>query len=262
MFRHLILTLLTALLFCSNAIAQEKKPIFVSVFKDHERYLVASNVYKLSWNIFEHAANDAGYSLVTEESSWRGSLQRLKAHKVDLVFAALKSKEREEWAEFTLSLVTGGSGIFTRLDNPANSLEDIDKANSIVGVSSKSLQAQMTLEVGFENIYSSVRRPQLYKMLKEGRIDYIFFGKSVIEYYCVFIDESKSKGCMKQVGPNFKPNQIHAIAAKTNSEMVNVVNDINQSLLKVSKSKTIEQMFTEYGFTKEHYQKWLAIIHP
>ena len=185
-------------------------------------------------------------------------MNRVKGHKVDFVFAAFKTDERSQWASFTHPLMSDGSGIFTRLSNPATSLADVDFENSIVGVSANSLQEQMALEMGFENIYSTVKRQHLYQMLQQQRIDYLFFGESIINYYCLYFDESRSRGCMKRVGGLYQSNTIHALTASSNATAVALLTRINQSLLQIAKSENVQQLFADYGLEQSQYKQWLT----
>ncbi|MFC3094399.1 hypothetical protein DRW07_14075 [Alteromonas sediminis] len=253
--KHLIL-LLTLMFFVHSVKGEET--VTISVFEDHERYVIASDAYGLSWRLLEVAAEHAEIKLLPEESSWKASMNRVKAHKVDLVFAAFKTAERSKWATFTLPLLSEGSGLFTRHNHSASTLNDIDFESSIVGVSAKSLQETMALEMGFKNIYASVKRQQLYRMLQQQRIDYLFFGESIINYYCLFIDSSRQRGCMKRVGNLYQFNTIHALTDTTNSASVALLARINQALMALAQEQDVKQLFLDYEFDETQYHHWLA----
>ena len=249
------LFLFTQLSLASLACAEDT--ITISVFEDHERYVAASDSYGLSWRLFEAAAKHSNLKLQIQESSWRGSINRLQAHKIDLVFAALKTPEREQWANYSLPLVSEGSGIYTRHDNPTNSFNEIDLKNSVIGVSLNSVQEQIARDLGFENIYSTVQRPLLYNMLKKRRVDYLFFGKSIINYYCLYFDETSDRACMKQIGDLYHPNNVYAIANKNNQRASKLLLSINQSLLSIAEEDDTEQFFIEYQKDSEHHRLWV-----
>lgn len=231
--------------------------IDITVFEDHNRYVEASESYGLSWKIFELAAEHANYRLQLQPSSWRASMKRVQDSKVDLVFGALKTTEREEWASFSLPLIPEGSAIFTQLDSPVNHFDDIDLENSAIGVSANSLQETLAKELGFKNIYSTASRPQLYDMLKGKRLDYLFFGTSIINYYCVNFATSATSKCMKQVSEEYYPNSVHALTLSNNSAAVKKLNRINQALFSLRHSEKLKAVFEQYADSKKLYEGWL-----
>lgn len=236
----------------------DAEDVSITVFEDHKRYVNASDSYGLSWSLIALAAERKGIRLIPYESSWRASINRLQAHRVDLVFAALKTPEREEWAHYSVPLANEGSAIFARLDNPVQAFEDIDLANSVIGVSANSAQETLARELGFENIYSTVRRPQLYDMLEKGRLDYLFFGKSVIGYYCLHFANSDTKNCMKQIGPLYLRNNVHTISMQNNRQAVAKLEKLNEGLIEISRLEQTKALFVRYGKSPEFYQQWLT----
>ena len=76
--------------------ASADNTVSITVFEDHKRYVEASESYGLSWKLFELAAQHANYQLQLQPSSWRASMKRVQDRKVDMVFGALKSAEREK----------------------------------------------------------------------------------------------------------------------------------------------------------------------
>ena len=252
--------LLWLTLILGSELANASEAITISVFEDHERYVLASDSYGLSWQILEAAAKRSGIQLQTQESSWRASMNRIQAHRVDMVFAALKTEERSQWANFTVPLIAEGSGIFTRPDNPVTTFEQIDLKNSVIGVSLNSLQETIARDLGFENIYSTVQRPQLYDMLNRNRVDYLFFGKSIIRYYCVYFDESRNPECMKQVGELYYPNNVHALVHKENEKANKVLAELNKNIIAFSGSKETKKLFESYDFPHEIYDAWLLML--
>lgn len=259
MFRFFICLSIVAQIFFARY-SSAKELVTVSVFEDHERYVIASDSYGLSWRLLNAAAEHANLTLQIQESSWQASISRLQANKIDLVFAALKTAEREQWANFSLPLVTEGSGIFTRNDNPADSFDEIDLQNSVIGVSLNSVQEQIARDLGFENIYSTVQRPLLYNMLNKGRVDYLFFGKSIINYYCLYFDETADRTCMKQIGNLYHPDNVYAISNKENQRANKLLLSINQSLLLIADEAATKKLFMDYDKSSEHYKDWANTI--
>lgn len=237
--------------------AHANETVTITVFEDHERYVLASDSYGLSWRLFELGAKNQGIELVPIESSWKASLNRLHAKRVDMVFAALKTDERKQWASFSLPLTNEGSGIFTRHDNPVSRFEDIDLRNSMIGVSENSVQERLAREMGFEKVYSTVQRPQLYEMLRKERLDYLFFGKSVVGYYCVYFDPSRSRNCMKQVGELYYKNNVYAIALQENPKASQQLEKINRGILNISQSQQAKQLFIDYQKPDDAYPLWI-----
>ena len=232
----------------------------ITVFKEHDMYVEASPSYGLSWRILSAAAEHQGIHLVVQESSWRASLSRLKAHKVDLVYAAFKTAEREQWANFSLPLMTDGSAIFGRLDDPATAIDEIDFDNAVVGVSANSVQEQFAKDAGFKNIYSTVDRAQLYKMILQRRIDYLFFGTSIINYYCVYYDPSRQANCMKQIGRTFDENTVHAISVKGNAKARKILQRLDAGIRELARQGHYKKWFEHYDLKPAVHQKWLTTL--
>lgn len=234
--------------------------VTIAVFEDHNRYVQSAKSYGLSWHLFNAGAQKAGYKLEMFPTSWRASMQRVQNHRVDLVFAALKSEEREQWATFSLPLIAEGTALFAHPSSPVNSVDDIDFAKDIVGVSAKSIQETLAYEMGFRNVYATVDRPQLYRMLAAERLDYLFSGISVINYYCMHFSPNKNPNCMKQVSPIYNRNSVHVITLSTNQRSVDTLNDINQALFSIRHSETIAELFSRYPDSNDSHQEWAKKI--
>ena len=234
--------------------------VSITVFENHKRYVEASESYGISWKLFELATQHAKYQLELQPSSWRASMKRIKDGKVDMVFGALKTAEREKWASFSLPLIAEGSAIFTQPNNPVTYFDDIDLENSTIGVSANSLQETLAKELGFKNIYSTVHRPQLYDMLKGNRLDYLFFGTSIINYYCVNYNKAATPKCMKQVSEDFHPSGVHTLALSNNSAAVDKLNHINQALVALRHSKELKAVFEQYASSDSLYEVWLKSV--
>lgn len=245
-FAELLVRWLLNILTIVMGYAHANETVAITVFEDHERYVLASDSFGLSWRLFELGAKNQGIELVHIESSWKSSLNRLHAKRVDTVFAALKTDERKQWASFSLPLTNEGSGIITRHDNPVSRFKDIDLRNSMIGVSENSVQERLAREMGFEKIYSTVQRPQLYEMLRKERLDHLFFGKSVVGYYCVYFDPSRSRNCMKQVGDLYFKNNVYAIALQDNQQATRRLERINRRIINISQSSQAKQLFIDY----------------
>ncbi|MDM7861200.1 transporter substrate-binding domain-containing protein [Alteromonas sp. ASW11-36] len=261
MFRGVGLRIIVLLLIINTvggAGASSSTIVTISVFEDHNRYVQSANSYGLSWHLFNAAAQQAGYKLEIFPTSWRASIQRVQNRRVDLVYAALKSEEREQWATFSLPLITEGAALFAHPSSPVNGIEDIDFANDVVGVSAKSIQESLAYEMGFKNVYATIDRPQLYQMLAADRLDYLFFGTSVINYYCVHFSPEKSKNCMKQVSPIYNENSVHVLTLSTNQRTVEILENINQALFAMRQSDEIKEWFTRYPEANDNHAEWVA----
>ena len=127
-------------------------------------------------------------------------------------------------------------------------------------MSANSLQESLAKKLGFKNIYATVRRPQLYEMLKGNRLDYLFFGTSIINYYCVNYDIVATPRCMKQVSEDFFPNSVHTLALSSNSEAINKLNQINQALVDLRDSKKLKAVFEQYANSGSLYEGWVERV--
>ena len=182
----------------------EKHTVTIAVYENHENYVKASRTYGVGWRILEAAANQTDISLLTVESSWKAALTRLQAGKIDMVFSAIRTPDREQWASFSLPLPSSGSAIFTAHDNPVESIQQIDLSSELIGVSANSVQERFAREIGFKNIYASVDRWQLYVMLDQKRLPYLFFSEGIVDYYCTFFHTSGERDCLKRVGDHLQ----------------------------------------------------------
>lgn len=249
---------LIALLASLNAWSDTRDDILsVTVFEDHERYVEASQSYGLSWQLFEIAAAHAQFELRVVPTSWQASMSRIRNEKVDMVFAALKTSEREKWATFSLPLMTESSAIFAHPEHAIDKFEDIDLEKSTIGVSAESLQEELAVELGFKNIYATERRPQLYEMLKGKRLDFLFFGVSIINYYCLSYNTQNTPQCMKQVSPDYHPDGVHAISLTSNTKASRKLAQINQAILELRHSREYKAVFSQYPNGNSLYENWL-----
>ena len=239
--------------------AIELKEVSIAVYVEHEQYIQASPVYGGSWRILELAAESQHIKLVPQKVNWQGGLQRLKAEKVDLAFPAFKTKEREVWAIFTLPLIPASSVIYALPDNPANNISDIDFSAETIGVTSKSVQEVLAKEVGFQHIYATTEREQLFRMLKEKRIDYLFFVHGVGEYYCIFHDKSEKSNCLKTLGTKYGAKSAHALALNT-PEAIAIIDKLNAGLIAINDTQALKNIFKQYGFSLQDVADWQILI--
>ena len=240
-----------------STIAEVKKTqeVSIAVYVEHEQYIQASPVYGGSWKMLELAAKFQNIKLVPQKVNWQGGLQRLKAEKVDLAFPAFKNKEREAWAIFTLPLIPASSVIYALPDNPAKTMLDIDFSSETIGVITESVQEGLAKEVGFVHIYSTTERKQLFLMLREKRIDYLFFVHGVGEYYCIFHDKSEKTNCLKTIGKRYGAKSAHAIALNTPESNL-LMGQLNAGLNAIKNTEKLKNIFKEYGFTQQDLASW------
>ncbi|WP_164084756.1 substrate-binding periplasmic protein [Alteromonas flava] len=257
----MLVFLVTVLMFFSGDTSgsdNSGNTLSIAVFEDHERYVEASSSYGLSWQLFSYAAEKAGFSLELYPSSWRASMSLLQNEKVDLVFGALRTKDREQWAIFSVPLITEGSALFVESSSSIKQFSDIDTKTMMVGVSANSVQADLARSLGFENIYETIDRPQLYDMLAAKRLDLLFFGTSIIDYYCTHFNDSQSSQCMRQVSPLYATDSVHVIALSTNSQSVEKLALINQTIVANQHSKVVYGLFEQYPNANDSHSDWVA----
>ena len=231
------------------------REVSIAVFEEHDKYVKSARAYGISWSILAKAALEQNIVLDPQPGSWQGGMNRLRAGKVDLVFYAIRSEQRETWAVFSLPFVTAGSAIFTHHHNPVSTIEEIDFVNASVGVSADSVQEVFAKEAGFQNIYSTVERNQLYKMLSLKRLDYLFFAIDVIDYYCTYFDPSMRLDCLKQVGAPYDQKTVH-VMGKSSPAMKELMDRINQGIVNVSQSVDTMDIFKQYGIDGSRFDSW------
>ncbi|MCV2883236.1 transporter substrate-binding domain-containing protein [Aestuariibacter sp. AA17] len=240
--------------------AYAAKEVTIAVYEDHEKYKAASRAYGISWILLQHAAAQSDIVLIPQASTWEGGIRRLKAGKVDLLFMAIKSAEREKWAHFSAPLVSLGSAIFTRPDNPVTSIPDIDIQTSSIGVIEDSIQANFAQRIGFENIYSTVDRLQLYKMLNSGRLDYLFFSIGIIDMHCQYHHEPATYDCLKQVGNVYDRRTVHVVSAKKSKKGKRILTSIDRNLEALAVTPFAKSLFDEFDAPVDAYDYWLNQI--
>lgn len=234
-------------------VAQQE--VSVAVYAEHEQYIAASAPYGLSWKLLELAAQSQGLILIPQKGSWQGGMSRLNANKVELMFPAFKTQERAQWALFTLPLLPTGSSIFTLRDKPVNQLEDINFAKAMVGVVNGSVQETLAKEVGFEHIYSTTQREQLFTMLKEKRLDYLFVASAVVGYYCTYFDELGENDCLKQVGEDYGNKFAHALSLNTPASQT-IMDTINAGFVVVKDLPEVQNLFNEFNYSEQDLSAW------
>lgn len=252
------LTLLCLLWLPVSLFAQVPVTASIAVFEDHDKYVDASSSYGTAWGLLKLAADHQGIELYPESSSWSAAMKRLKAQRVDLVFGAFQTAERQTWGTFSLPLSEEGSAIFAAPDNPITSIDDIDLATATIGVSANSVQEEIARELGFVNVYASTARPQLYAMLNEGRLDYLLFGQSIVAYYCFNFTTTPQQACMKQVGPALLPSWVRVMTATQNQRAQQLITALNEGLMAIRHTQAARNVFLQHPDAAERHQRWVT----
>ncbi|WP_343856252.1 substrate-binding periplasmic protein [Aliiglaciecola litoralis] len=235
------------------------KEVSVAVYDEHDKYVAVSAAYGVSWKLMELAAKSQQIVLVPQQISWQGGMNRLRTAKVDLVFPAFKTTERETWGLFTLPLLLTGSAIFTDNNNPISELSQIDFENASVGVSADSVQECLAREVGFKHVYAIKDRAQLYSMLQEKRIDYVFFAIAAVNYYCVHQSKLGSSNCLKQIGVPYGVKSAHAVSLNS-PESKAIIDLLNTGFLAIKDSQEVAGLFAQYQYSEQDLQSWRASL--
>ncbi len=260
MLKHLLLLLISLIL--PSALSAPAKPFYtVSVFEHHKVMLDVSPNYALAWTLLEGAAKRQGVRLAPYGTSWQAGLKRLETGRLDFVFGAYHSDERAKWASYTLPLAKDTTNIFTRSDNPIERIEDINFATAKVGVSQGSFQHELAKQMGFISLYPIDGRAQIYDMLKEGRIEYLLYGKTIADFYCYYANPTeRNNRCIKTVGKPLSENALHLIALKTSTANAAVVRKINEGLFALSQDGTARLIFKRYGFSDADFERWRTLV--
>lgn len=233
--------------------------ISVAVYKEHELFVKYSRVYGLSWKLLELAADNQDLTLLPQKTTWQGSIQRLKAQKITLVFPALKTVEREKWAIFTLPILPTHSSILTLKSKFTNGEPSINFDESTIGVVKGSQQETIINETQFKHIYSTRDRSQLFTMLSKNRLDYLFLAKGAIDYYCMKYSNEKKRDCLTPVGKPYAKNFSHAIGLNI-AETQLIIDKINAGFLAIKDSKKVTELFIEYGYKQSDVEIWHTTI--
>ncbi len=233
----------------------------IAVFNAHEARLQVAGAYALSWALTELAANAAGLNIQPLDATWAGAMTRLKNHRIDMVFGAFKTPEREQWAFFSLPLGSEGSSIFTLPGNPVNAIHDIQLEVQRVGVSLDSYQHQQAIDVGFKQIYPIRERDLLFNMLQGGRIDYIIYADTMVSLFCTQHNITR-QGCLKRVGDPLSRNQLHVIAHQDNVRGKNAVQRLSGGLQLVARKQDLWPLFVANGYDRAAFYRWMTLVSP
>ena len=234
-----------------KTLPQSGQEIHISVFEDHDKQLTFSSSYGLSWKLITKAAEVNGIPFVKVKTNWNSSINRLKQDKIDLVFGAFKTEERQKWALFSSALASDSSALFTKPEADTLSLLNINFEVESVGVIEGSTQATLARKLGFKHIYPSKMRKQLYDLLTSGRINYILLGHSSIKLYC-----GNKIECVKQVGAKLDTNYIHIMGNKHSAKAFTGIKMINDGLHRIAEQKETKDMFIQYGYSLQEYEYW------
>ena len=240
-------------LFSHLVIADENpaNEALIAVFEDHQMQLVSSKPYALSWAIVEKAAESQELKLTTIATTWHSAISRLKNDRLDMVFAAFRNEERQQWATFTLPLASDTSVLFSAIDSPVNQLVDVDFEHEVVGVVAESTQEALARRVGFKHIYAGSLRKQLYTLLESGRVQYLLLSNSTMGPYC-----RPERPCIQQVGEPLSNNYSRVMALKSSNKGQYLIDKMNKGLREIYQQRDTETLFIEQGYSKQYYQQW------
>ncbi|MFD2166200.1 substrate-binding periplasmic protein [Thalassotalea euphylliae] len=232
----------------------------VGVFDEHAMYLKTSKPYQVGWQVLNRAANKAGLEIVPVEEAWARSIQELKKGNLDGVFGAMRSAEREQWAEFSLPLSNDAVHVFTHKSNSVNNLREIDLKAATVGVSKDSVQHKMAIELGFNNVYAIIDRNALYKMLVANRIDYLIFSDTFTHIYCHKYSEDANHHCLKPLEPALASNSMHLMYNANSNTRHEAFARLDEVLVEMKKSGEIKAIFKQIYQDNSHYNVWAAFF--
>ncbi|MDF2178119.1 transporter substrate-binding domain-containing protein [Aliiglaciecola sp. CAU 1673] len=249
------LTLLFLLLLPA-ASGQTLSPVIIDVFDDHERHCQSSMAYGLSWELVVEAAKLSGIPLKAEEVSWDGAMTRLHNGKSKLVFGALWSEERAQWAAFSVPLAPESSSLFTLPSNPVLRIEEIDLNSAVVGVSEGSVQQEYAKKLGFKHIYGTTNRSMLFGMLESGRIHYMINGDQFVNYFCMFQMSNTTVNCLRPVGQPIYSTFVHVIGLKKDLEANLLLKRLNEGLAVTARQPGTPQKFKQHGFSQQQFLAW------
>lgn len=232
----------------------------LGVLIDHHKYVQASPAYDLSWIVTERASQKAGISLKLEPGIWTRSIKRLQTGKLNGVFAAVHSKQRETWSTFSLPLAITYTQLFTHKHKPVSTYEFVDTGSSVVGIVKDSIGETYARELGFQNLYITSDRHRLYTMLQNNRIDYLIHPQSIIDHYCMYLHPSKSAQCLKTIGTPLGANEVHLMVRKGDNDNIRKIDKINQQIKAMIQSGEILELYIQKGLGKTRYEQWLTSL--
>jgi len=231
--------------------SHQQKPAMVAVFEDHQQQMNASKPYGLSWELVSLAARESGVDMLMVATSWQSSIIRLKNDRLDLVFAAFRNEERQQWAQFSLPLASDTSVLFSAADSEVVNLSDVDYEKDVVGVVSDSSQEALARQVGFKHIYAARVRKQLYPLLESGRIKYVLISTSSMKVYC-----PDDELCVQQVGTPLANNYTRIMALKGSEKASKLIRKLNEGLKAIYQRPGTQSLFKKFGYRDRDYLDW------
>lgn len=229
----------------------EKLPI-ITVFEDHEHQLTTNNTYALSWRLVEEALKNQKLELEVVPANWTSSINRLKDGRLTLVFGALRTQERLQWAQFSYPLLPEDTLLVSRLKSKSElDAFQPDVTKHTIGVILGSIQEALAKQLGFQHIYSARVRQTLEEMLISGRVDLALVQRS-------FPFDCKLPPCVTQIGDAYSGQHARIMGMKDNPEAKKLIKIINLGLEKVLKSGTEKVFMNQYD--PQMISRWYALF--
>lgn len=229
----------------------QKLPI-ITVFEDHEHQMTISNTYALSWRMVEEALKIQQLELEVVPTNWTSSINRLKDGRLVLVFGALRTEERLQWAKFSLPLMPEDNLLVSRLKSKSElDLFQLDVTKHTIGVILGSIQEALAKELGFQHIYSSRERQTLEEMLISGRVELALVQRS-------FPFDCEKPPCVTQIGDAYSGQYLRIMGMRDSTEAKKLIKIINLGLEKVMKSGKEKLFFERYD--PHMISRWYAFF--
>lgn len=226
----------------------------VYVIYNHDIYTENSRSYKVGWSLFENAAIKNDLTLTVIHSPWSKSLKLLNQNKIDSGFPAFYTKERAKDMSFSIPISLDEISLFKKA---GKSILGDYKASSI-GVNENSIHTVLAKKLGFGFVYESTTRPELHRMLKAGRIDYILENESLVEYFCMTMSDDKY--CLTKVGASLQQEPLYIVYNNRDPAVYDKFNKINKVIYDERESTKTKELFLSSGYSLEQYKLWVSLL--
>ncbi|WP_102798292.1 substrate-binding periplasmic protein [Bowmanella denitrificans] len=246
------------LLICS--FAGFGQTLILGVSERHESGLDRPGEYRLAWQLTQQVLGDnQEFKLTLQSMPWAWSQSQLQQGKLDALFFAAITPEREQWAQFTAPLAISRAGFFRLSSQPFASAEQIRTSDLLVGVIEGSAQSQFLRDSGYNNLYGLVESDALLQLLKGGRVKHIFIVETLARYYCSDKSGRRQNLCL-EAGDMPMEAGIHIMGRQGNANFGRFTRALNKGLNKLVSEDRVWPLFEQNGLSRLSYQKWQQIL--
>lgn len=248
--------LLCACMLLTSATAsgcEHLEPTRISVFSYHNPYDTSSAAYSVSWELVTAAARLACLQLDPVPMAWNASMKKVRHNEIDLVFGALATDERREWASFSHALAPTYSVLLASKGSQITRWEEVDVDTHVVAATKNSVQWELAGELGFRHRYHVMMSEDNIPGMLSGRIDLYLTNTTTHDQLCL----AETEQCLKIIRSDLNPNYLRVMTSRTNKKGQELLTRINAALVSLHKQDPGLPNITPGPAHQKAYSDWL-----